>query len=64
MLELGFQVSLDDLSETQEKAIEHFDNGENILMVSSAGSGKSYCIKKMKEKTKKRMYQPGLHLIV
>lgn len=55
-LELGFVVSLDDLSESQEKAIEYFNSGENILMVSSAGSGKSYCIKKMKEKTKKRMY--------
>lgn len=55
-LELGFVVSLDDLSESQEKAIEYFNSGENILMVSSAGSGKSFCIKKMKEKTKKRMY--------
>jgi ATP-dependent DNA helicase PIF1 len=55
-LHLGKDVSLDNLSEGQELAIEKFKKGENIMLVSQAGAGKSFTIKKMKEMTDKNMY--------
>lgn len=53
---IGKDVSLEELEETQELVIEKFKDGENILLVSAAGCGKSFCIKKMKEMTTKNMY--------
>lgn len=53
---IGKDVSLEELEETQELVIEKFKNGENILLISAAGCGKSFCIKKMKEMTTKNMY--------
>jgi ATP-dependent DNA helicase PIF1 len=55
-LHLNVNVSLDDLSEGQELAIEKFKKGENIMLVSPGGCGKSHVIKKMKEMTDKNMY--------
>lgn len=53
---IGKDISLEELEETQVTAIEKFKNSENILLVSAAGCGKSFCIKKMKEMTTKNMY--------
>jgi ATP-dependent DNA helicase PIF1 len=53
---IGEEIVLEDLEENQELAIEKFKRGENILLVSAAGCGKSFCIKKMKELTTKNMY--------
>ena len=53
---IGEDLILEDLEENQELAIEKFKRVENILLVSAAGCGKSFCIKKMKEITNKNMY--------
>lgn len=50
------EISLEETDICQELAIEKFKKGENILLVSAAGCGKSFCIKKMKDMTKKNMY--------
>ena len=55
-LHLNMDVSLEELSDSQELAIEKFKKGENILLVSAAGFGKSHTIKKMKKLTQKNMY--------
>lgn len=55
-LHLGKEVSLDDLSEGQELAIEKFKLGENMMLLSQGGCGKSFTVKKMKEMTDKNMY--------
>jgi ATP-dependent DNA helicase PIF1 len=55
-LHLNMDVSLEELGDSQELAIEKFKKGENILLVSAAGMGKSFSIKKMKKLTQKNMY--------
>ena len=55
-LHLNMDVSLEELSDSQELAIEKFKKGENIMLVSPAGYGKSWTIKKMKKLTQKNMY--------
>lgn len=55
-LHLNMDVSLEELSDSQELAIEKFKKGESILLVSPAGHGKSFTIKKMKKLTQKNMY--------
>lgn len=55
-LHLNMDISLEELSDSQELAIEKFKKGENILLVAPAGMGKSFSIKKMKKLTQKNMY--------
>ena len=58
-LELGHSVDVYDtcdMSSKQTEAITKFCNGDNILLISAAGCGKSLTVQKMKEITKKRMY--------
>ena len=55
-LHLNMDISLEELSDSQELAIEKFKKGENILLVSPAGFGKSHTTKKMKKLTQKNMY--------
>jgi ATP-dependent DNA helicase PIF1 len=58
-LELGHKVDMndtEDLSTLQRRAIHLFEKGENLLLTSPAGCGKSLCIQRMKSITEKKMY--------
>ena len=51
--ENGIEGDLIVLSETQEKAIKLYKDGKNILVIGSAGCGKSLLVKEMKYHTNK-----------
>ena len=40
---------IENLSKSQKKAFEKFKNGDNIALLASAGTGKSFCVKQMQE---------------
>ena len=52
--------SIDDLSEDQKKAFMEFRSGRNVFITGSAGTGKTYLIKKIREYCNKVRLQHGV----
>jgi predicted AAA+ superfamily ATPase len=58
----GIDMEMSKLSKSQQRALDLFESGRNVLMIGAAGTGKSKCIKEIKYQTECKW--PGKRIII